>query len=210
MPLQKPQPVRLQNEGQRLLVLSGLSLHNLAKACEVTSAAVVKWRKGTGLPRPMQRAKLFELYEIPIDSWLQPPNSQSDAIVYNASGATPEIDRPDRERYTGKEAVEIPPYPDAPHEDATTLEHMKHLLACIRHDKEHLKLTQAATSKLRADEQRALTLIARLEAQAEMQEDRFVRSHPEWKRLRDIILRALKPYPDASRAVLEAIEEQSI
>lgn len=209
MPLQKPRTYTLVNEGQRLLNISGLSLHKLANACEVTSASVVKWRSGKGLPRPAQRAKLFDLLEIPIDAWLLPPNAPADSVVYNASGAVAETaDRPDRRPYSGNGDEEIPPYPEPPDEEASTLEHMKHLIACIRHDKEHRKLTAAAISKLRADEQRALTLIAKLESMAEMQEDRFVTQHPKWKRLRDVILRALRPFPEAARAVVEAIEEE--
>lgn len=210
--MQKLGTYDLQNEGQRLLVLSGKSQAAIAQLCGVTAPAVVRWRKGTGLPRPEQRATLFELLEIPIDAWLKPPNSVPDAIVYNASGDTSGTatagDRPDRKPYNGNPDDDIPPYPDPPEEDASTLDHMKHLLACIRHDEEHRKLTSSSISKLRADKQRALTMIAKLEALAEMQEDRFVTQHPKWKRLRDVMLRALKPYPEAARAVANAIEEE--
>jgi hypothetical protein len=40
-----------------------------------------------------------------------------------------------------------------------------------------------------------------------MLEDRIVREHPGFKRLVDVMLRALLPYPDAARAVAMALKD---
>ncbi len=100
---------------------------------------------------------------------------------------------------------EIPPYPEAP-VNASTLGMVRHSLACLQHDMLHRSHTAAARSKARADETRTLALIAKLEAVEELKEDRYVRDHPEWKRLRDCILGALEGHPEAARDVIGAME----
>lgn len=103
------------------------------------------------------------------------------------------------------QAPAFPAYPDPP-EDGSTLDMVRHSLACLQHDLQHRGYTAAGRSKARADERGALALIAKLEATEELKEDRYVRSHPEWKRLRDCILRALEKHPEASRDVMEAVQ----
>jgi len=100
---------------------------------------------------------------------------------------------------------EIPPYPDPPAEGAGTVEDVRYLLVCIRHDLRFRDLTAAARSKLRSDEARTIALVAKLEAAEELKEDRYVRNHPAFRAHCDRILAALKPYPDAACAVSEAL-----
>lgn len=98
----------------------------------------------------------------------------------------------------------FPAYPDAP-EDGSTLDMVRHSLACLQHDLMHRGYTASGRSKARADETRTLALIAKLESTEELKQDRYVREHPEWKRLRDCILRALETHPDAAKEVMNAI-----
>jgi len=71
---------------------------------------------------------------------------------------------------------------------------------------EHRDLTFSARMKLRSEEARALTALARLETASEMSEDRYVRNHPAWLALRARILDALVAHPGAAEDVLKAIE----
>jgi hypothetical protein len=65
-------------------------------------------------------------------------------------------------------------------------------------------------ARLMASEGTLIERIARLEAQRraeiELLESRIVREHPAWQRLRDAVLDALRPFPDAARAVLTAVQ----
>ena len=101
--------------------------------------------------------------------------------------------------------TKLPPYPKGPGDDASTLDHIRYNLVCVRHDIKFRPMTAPARSKARTDATRMLALIAKLEGQEELSEARYVAKHPEWKRLRKAIMLALEPYPDAARAVLEEI-----
>ncbi len=96
-------------------------------------------------------------------------------------------------------------YPQAPEVDAGVRANLLYALACIRADMRSPNLTAASRSKLRTDETRTLTLIARLEQAEELREDRYVRDHPAFRAHVTRIVNALRPYPDAAKAVAEAL-----
>jgi hypothetical protein len=52
---------------------------------------------------------------------------------------------------------------------------------------------------------RALTQKERLERAREMLEARTIKEHPEWQRLKRLVIAALLPFPQASKAVEAAI-----
>jgi hypothetical protein len=62
-------------------------------------------------------------------------------------------------------------------------------------------------ARIRDTKTKALALKARIEAADALFEASAVAKHPAWRRLRGAILEALRPFPDAARAVAEAIQE---
>lgn len=185
------------SRGQQMLRDTELSLATISKTMGLSRASVGFWKTGDTIPQPQHRETMLRLYNIPITAWDEPPDNVS------AVGVAPlEIESPDA---ISPESMPVD-YPRAPDESATVLEIARHSLDCIRYDLSRRPMTAAARSKARADELRTIALVSKLEEKDEMSEGRYVRDHPSWKALRDAILTALKPFPEASEAVIAAID----
>jgi hypothetical protein len=91
-------------------------------------------------------------------------------------------------------------------EDDDTLDIVRKQLLEVRETLATEGLTDSARLKLLDTSAKLLALRNRLERDRELQEDRIVREHPEWLRIKAAMLKALKPYPEAAAAVAEAIE----
>lgn len=89
---------------------------------------------------------------------------------------------------------------------ATSLDDCINVLKTIQRESKRDGLLAAERVKLADAEARILTLRARLEAAAELSEDRYVRDHPAFRRFCDLVIEALRPHPAAAKAVHEAIQ----
>jgi hypothetical protein len=170
-------------------VLVSASLSEVAGKVGCSSRQTVSdWGKGEKVPGAAYRPRLKEAYGIPAEAWERPP----------ADGRSAPSPRPS----------------SPPGVTRTTLEQC---LALIRDTEAELEADQAAKPedrlmpservKLRDTFARALSLRHRLESAGELLEDRLVRQHPEWKRFRASLLKAVVPYPDAAQAVAAALQE---
>lgn len=81
------------------------------------------------------------------------------------------------------------------------------LIERIRKDAKRHGLTGQERARLADAEGKQLGLRARLEKEANKLEVTIIRTHPEWARVKSSILNALKPYPKAAAAVVEALAE---
>ncbi len=183
------------NAGALALSETGKSYGNIARVCNVSSATAGNWLKARNLPTPTARATLRDNYGIDVTAWDQRFETDSDAKPAKTKSRAARIPAPKK----------IPPYPKPPN-DPSILESARYSLVCIRHDARHRDLTFSDRTKLRGDETRALALVAKLETAAELSEDRYVKKHPAWLALRKRIIAALRPFPDAAKAVLEAMD----
>lgn len=157
------------------------SLGDIAAACRVRSRTNINdWRNGIKVPDTESRAQLFGAYGIPAMSWSQPPGG-------NASSA----------RTPPPDISNAGPPP-------TTLDSCLQLLAKIRAESDK-DLLPSERVKLADTEARILALRHKLEVQAELTEDRIIREHPQWQRVKRAILTALAPFPQASKAVCDAL-----
>jgi len=181
----KPKPKKspkAKNEGQRqLLEQSGTEIE-LAKQLGCGAAIVGHWRRGRRLPGDAHRHKLELLFGIPRRAWDVAPGTKVE------SASTPKKKKKSLSRG-----------------DAATLEITKEQIDNILTSLEDTSLTDSAVAKLRDTLSKLLALRARLERDQELLEDRIVREHPEWVRLKSRILAALEPYPEAAAAVVEAM-----
>lgn len=147
--------------------------------------AINDWLHGSKRPTRAMRARIRVIYGIPDDMW----------------GRLPFTDDPD----DGK------PPPMRPTRDPTqpipsTLEDCLDMLDALREQRRRSDLLNAERVKLADTEAKILTLRAKLELQHELQEDRLVRTHPAWIKMKRDLLRALKPYPDALEAVIAVLQ----
>lgn len=180
----KPSPVPqasapvLRSEGQRMLLHVSGSLLAIAKAIGVKSPqTVLKWRNGVATPHPEVRAQMQIVLGIPIQAWTHRPAEQQ--------RDEPQLD---------EQPVQ------------SSLDECMDLLSVIRRDRNQPNLLPGERSKLVDAEARILKLRSDLELRAELSEDRYVREHPAWLRIRNEVARALAPFPDAARAVADALE----
>jgi len=171
----------LRSEGQRMFLHVTGSLQAIARELHMRSPqSIADWRHGRKVPGVEARARIENVFGIPQHTWLVRP------------GVTAQ-----------------PPAPAPPLTEgsvpATTLDDCMMLLTAIRADRDQRELMSPDRIRLAEVEAKVLTLRMRLEAAAELAEDRYVRDHPAWHRLERCILVALEPYPEASRAVATAI-----
>jgi hypothetical protein len=176
----------MRSEGQRRLcaVLASLSLSQVALAAGCSSKqSVANWKAGTKVPDQHFREALEARYGIQSQSWAQEPGS--------ADGGQ------------GR-----PPEPvAAPSAKPSTMADVDALIAFLRTELESPTILARERVKLSGSMTSALALRHRLEREQELSEDRIVREHPAWKRVHAAILDAVRPYPEAARAVAKALTE---
>lgn len=175
--------------GRRLLAAADLSHQELADLCGCSRASAANWRKGRGEPSRRFRERMAAELGIPIGAWDQGP----------------------------EEAAEAPP-PRPVHAPITTadlegVETIEGVTAHIRALDVILQSDDLKTSdKIRVMglKTAALKLRHTLEHAAEVTEDRVVRQHPKWRAIREGLMSALAPHPEARLAVVELLERLEV
>lgn len=179
-------PVR--SEGQRLLLEVEGSLSVIARAVGCSSKATVgDWRRGLKVPGKVSRERLEAAYGIPARSWDKTPDG----------AAAPPKPRPPKPAKRGDGAT-------------TTLEDVELLIESIKDELESGDVLPAERVRLNDSLVRALGLKLRLDRESELLEDRIVREHPKWARMRAALIEALIPFPEAARAVAAALQKLEV
>lgn len=169
---------KLRTEGQRMLLYVEGSLIAIAKAIDVKSPqTILRWRNGDVIPRVNERAAMQVTFGIPIEAWSKRP-----------AGDATQPDEP---------ADALP---------SSSMAHTDELLQVIRKERSTPHLLPSEKTKLISAEAGLLKLRADFEQRAELSEDRYVREHPAWLRIRNELARVLAAFPEAARAVAEALE----
>lgn len=168
-----------RSEGQRLFAAIKGSQQQVADEIGATRQAVAWWRNGSRIPEERYRVKLHARFAIPPDAWERVPGDTS----------------------TTTAAVEWFPTSGEP----SALEDCARLLALLRSQLNRPDLLGRERVQLGDAFARALAQKERLERAREMLEARTIREHPEWQRLKRLVIAALLPFPEASRAVEAAL-----
>jgi hypothetical protein len=171
----------IKSEGQRQFLEVAGTEDELAEQIGWGRAIVGHWRRGARLPGVEARHRLKLLFGIPQRAWDVKP--VSDVL----SEAKP------------------PLVASKPCEDDDTLAIAKQQLLEVRQELEATDLTDAARAKLRDTAAKLLALRSRLENAREMQEDRVIREHSGWQKVKADIITALTPFPEAAKAVAKAL-----
>jgi hypothetical protein len=149
--------------------------------------AINDWLHGAKRPARTMRARIRVIYGIPDDCWMRVPFTED----------PPTPTQPDM-------PPQRPPIDRA--SQPSTLDDCLDMLAALREQRRRSDLISSDRVKLADTEAKVLALRAKLELQVELQEDRLVRTHPAWLKMKRDLLRALKPYPDALEAVIAVLE----
>ena len=165
-----------RTEGQKLLMAVPGSLQTIGEAIGATKQAVALWRTGARLPEDRWRRALSARFAIPVDAWDRLP------------GSAPAVEWfPSTER------------------EPSALDDVNRLLALLRTQLNRTDLIGRERVQLGDSFSRALAQKERLERARETLENRVVREHPAWKRLKGLVIDALLPFPEAAQAVEAAI-----
>jgi transcriptional regulator with XRE-family HTH domain len=172
----------VRSEGQRLLIAVSGTLAHIASVTGVSPQAVSEWRLGKKSPSPSARGKLDEAFKIPRGAWSQlpegmvPPESDDEPARAPSPGAAP-----------------------------STLADCLRLLGRIQAALKRPNLLTSDLVRLTDTESKLLALRHRLEREADLMEDRLVREHPAWMRVKRELVRVLARHPAAMRDVAEVL-----
>ncbi len=181
----------MRTEGQRLLRLVPGSLSEIAAAVRCQSKqSVLDWRNGRQVPGSRMRAALFGAYGIPAPAWDRMPQASNGKNGSSSSTALA----------PSKASGPAP----------STLQDCLTLLEVIRTARNQADLLPAERVKLADTEAKILALRHRLEKEAELLEDRIVREHPTWQRIKRVLGKVLAAHPAAAKAVGEALLEMGM
>jgi hypothetical protein len=179
-PKKKPRTKKpeIKTEGQRLLLEVDGSESELAKQLGCGAAIIGHWKRGRRVPGGPARHKMSLLFSIPQRAWDVAP---------------------------GKVAAPSKPAATEKGRDDDILDITKTQIFEILESLDDDTLTKEVRARTRTDLTKLLALRARIEKDRELGEDRMVREHPEWARVKAAILKALKPFPEAAAAVAKVL-----
>lgn len=193
------------SEGRQRFLALELTNAQIARACQVSEQAVAAWRSGRTIPGYRSRVVIEQEWGIPSASWgaAPPPIPENPPTPVSAPPPVPARVRPP------SVPPAIPPAILALEEDdepaATTVADVKRMLRQHRTYAKGGNFMPSERAKMRDTEIRLVGLLAKLERDAELLEDRIVKEHPAWKRLRTAIMKALEPHPEAMKDVIKEL-----
>lgn len=171
--------VTFNSEGHRRLFEFSPSV--IAAAVECNPGTASKWRTGDRKPTPGTRKKIELTLGIPEGTWNIPPGTTLDA-----------------------DPIPLAPPPETAE---TTLQRVERELARCDGLLEGGGLSATEQARLMDTAQRLIAVKVRIEKERELLEDKVVRQHPFWLRIKRTLVEALEPWPDAAGAVAGALEE---
>jgi hypothetical protein len=189
-PPKPPGPIVPKTEGQRLLIATGASYTQIARGAGVEKTTVADWVHGIKTPNQGARKKLLATYKIPYMAW---------STVPSVPGTGEPKDAPEP-------ADESPTLPNSNANPPATVDEVDDLLVIVRGLRARANLTAQEILRIVQEERNLLGHRERIIERQELLENRLVREHPEWKRLRDLVLSALLKHPDAARDVARVLE----
>lgn len=202
--------ITVRSEGQRLLLVIAAPVKQVAAVCGVTEGAVVDWRQGRCNPSAALRALLWAAYEIPAPSWGVTPAGQNDSKRTPGPVAPPPVSPPvlvpSSAELEGRGDNGHGATPDADRAPLGALDETGLLLAQIRGQLARTDMLAGDRARVTDTYTKTLALQHRLQKESDLTEDRIIRDHPTWRRIRGELARVLARYPDVAAEVCEALE----
>lgn len=172
----------VRSQGQAMLLQVTGSLAAIGEEVGTSAQSVHEWRTGRKKPSAQARERIEEAFGIPRKAWAALPGASSSELATAAPAELVDESAP-----------------------SSSLEHCRQLLDTIRRERMQAGLLPSERVKLATAEAQILALQARLEQAAELSEDRYVREHPTYHKLRSALVAALVPHPAAAQAVAAAL-----
>lgn len=166
-----------------MLCAHALTQSEQAARIGVARQQVHAWRHGQKSPSPASRAVMERELGIPAHAWDRAP-----------------VDRPG----TAPRAQAAPPDPERPQ---TTREKAIRQIADLQAELDGDGVMLGDRIKIRAEITRLLSLVAGIDRDEARSEEHAVGKHPQWRRIRAVILDELRAVPDAARRIAQRLEE---
>lgn len=176
-----------------------------------------RWRMGHSIPSSKCRLALEQVFGIPEEAWKMPldEGEEMPAVPRMKTGKHAKgkpKPRPAHLQMLPPPPTSPKPEPEEPEyeEDDPDLTPMQSVERSLREVRAELKAQEnpMEKNKLRVNESRLMNLLFRMQKEEELSEERYVKAHPEFKRLVEQIKQALTPYPEALDAVVRAINPE--
>jgi len=189
----------MRSEGQRLLCEVKQSLGEIAYNCGVTKQAVAEWKLGRKSPGSTSRAALWSAYEIPAPTWARMPSDPN---------------APEHASSTRTVVAHVEPVVTNgnghPASSPSSLDQAGQLLAKIRSAASAGDLLPTDRVRLADSETKILALQHRMQKEVDLLEDRIVREHPTWRRIRETLSLVLSRHPIAAAEVADALDKLGV
>jgi transcriptional regulator with XRE-family HTH domain len=163
-----------------MLVAHALTQSEIAARLGVARQQVHAWRHGQKSPSPASRATMEREIGIPAHAWDRAP-----------------VDRPGT-------APRSAPTHEAPQ---TTREKAIRQIADLQAELDGDGVMLPDRIKIRGEITRLLSVVAAIDRDEARSEEHAVGKHPQWRRIRAILLDELRGVPDVARRVAERLEE---
>lgn len=184
-------------QGEAMLRAVPASIARIARELAVRSRQSVHlWRHGLKLPSQAARARMRDVYSIPVETWDRPPDPPGLAAPSTtaSSSLTPTP--------TPVRAIsEIQASTAAAIGVSATLADTQALIDEVRRKRATPGMSALDYMRVVRMEAQLLRQKAGLELAAEQVDDRIVRNNPRWRQLREALADILSHYPDAAERV---------
>jgi hypothetical protein len=181
-------------QGEAMLRAVPASIARIARELAVRSRQSVHlWRHGLKLPSQAARARMRDVYSIPVETWDRPPDPPGERVpATTASSSTPTPVRAISEIQASAAAV---------NGASATLADTQALIDEVRRKRAAPGLSALDYLRVVRMEAQLLRQKAGLELAAEQVDDRIVRNNPRWRQLREALADILSHYPEAAERV---------
>lgn len=201
-------PPPLRSHGAVLLARTSLTERDIAaRVGGVERAAVGHWKTGRKRPGPKNRETLRALFGIPVEAWDRPATGPWDPPPSQPPAGDPTQNMPIAGPGRGLGTTIVPPppsdtFPTPRALAATLIQQASSLLHQAQTDK---TMTPRELAKVMDLAGSAITRAGRLTGDSQtISEDRLVHM-PAFRRVSEALVEATKEWPDAQRAIGEAL-----
>lgn len=197
----------MRSEGQRQLWETGASYLEIARAVGVSKAAVIEWKLGRKSPGRSNRAALWGAYKIPAIAWARMPANDDDDTGEPPPAPPPTNGHAASNGHGNGHAAQLTEQAASSTSSPSSLQEADQLLANIRRHASDTQLLPADRVRLADSEAKLLALRHRMQRDNDLLEDRIIREHPTWRRIKETLARVLSRYPQAANDVADALDK---
>ena len=196
------------NQGAQLLSeRTDISLSDISAVTGATRTSASRWRNSERIPDAEVRVKLRGAYSIPVEAWDRP-------VVAKAGGPkVPSLPVQDAPGATAR-PPSVPPSAPEPQIDYSqpgaarqaAMAQLQRLQAMMAQAEANPRTSTAERMKLNSMLQRAIREFGHFNGELSPADESKLCETPKWAQIKKVIVSSLLPFPEALKAVAQALE----